>query len=76
MDVLKDEKTPFYEIKGCWLFRGQEIKHMLDCNPDAEYYTWTKANVADAAQRKRIEDFWCSEDTLEGKAIADSKVFK
>lgn len=68
-----------YEIVGCWLFRGDEVKHMLDANPDAEYYTWTKVTkeeLNDPAVRKRIEEYWCNEDTLEGKPIADSKVFK
>lgn len=32
--------TAPYAVKGMWLLRGQDIKPMLDSNPDAEYYTW------------------------------------
>ncbi|RHX98139.1 hypothetical protein DYB25_006479 [Aphanomyces astaci] len=64
------------EIVGCWLFRGQEIEHMLEANPDAEYYTWTKVDVLDDAAKARIEEYFCSEDTIDGKPIADGKVFK
>lgn len=32
-----------FAVKGMWLLRGQDIKPMLDSNPDAEYYTWCVA---------------------------------
>ncbi|CAK4070449.1 unnamed protein product [Aphanomyces euteiches] len=64
------------EIVGCWMFRGQSVQHMLDANPDAEYYTWTKVENLDDAAKARITEYWCAEDTLEGKPIADGKVFK
>jgi elongation factor 1-gamma len=64
------------EIVGCWMFRGQSVAHMIEANPDAEYYTWTKVEKLDAAAKARISAYWCNEDELEGKPIADGKVFK
>lgn len=75
MAVLNNQ-APF-EIKGCWLMRGQEIKHMLEANPDAEYYTWTKMeNLDDPELRKKVADLWCAEESIDGKAVYDSKTFK
>ena len=74
MAVLGD-KAPF-EIAGAWLLRGQDVKAMLDANPDAEYYEWTKINPEDEAVRKMVADYWCSATTIEGKPIYDSKIFK
>lgn len=66
---------PPFEVEGAWLIRGQSIQPMLEENPDAEYYTWTKVDVEDEAQRKRVGDFWCAESDIGGKAIYDSKEF-
>jgi len=65
-----------YEIIGCWMMRGQEIAPMLECNPDAEYYNWTKMDLSKDGVKKQVEDLWCAWETLEGKPIADGKVFK
>ncbi|OQR90546.1 elongation factor 1-gamma [Achlya hypogyna] len=75
MDVLGAEGG-LIEIVGCWMFRGQSVEHMLEANPDAEYYTWTKVENLDDATKARIAAYWCNEDDLEGKPIADGKVFK
>ena len=48
---------------------------MLECNPDAEYYTWEKLDPASADARKVVEDYWCA-DTIRGEECLDSKVFK
>ncbi|RLN92040.1 hypothetical protein BBJ28_00024637, partial [Nothophytophthora sp. Chile5] len=63
-------------ITGCWLFRGDSEKHMIEANPDAEYYTWKKVEELNDETKARIAAYWCNEDELEGKPIADSKVFK
>jgi elongation factor 1-gamma len=73
MQIL-NTKAPF-EITGAWLLRGQDIAPMLEVNPDAEYYTWTKMNPDDEAQRKKVGEIWCGE-SVEGKEAYDSKVFK
>lgn len=75
MDIVGEEGKSI-EITGCWLFRGDSEKHMIEANPDAEYYTWKKVTNFDDAMKKKIGEYWCNEDTLNGKPIADSKVFK
>ncbi|OQR80748.1 elongation factor 1-gamma, partial [Thraustotheca clavata] len=75
MDVVGEEGG-LIEIVGCWMFRGQSVEYMLDANPDAEYYTWTKVETLDDATKARIAAYFCNEDDLEGKKIADGKVFK
>ena len=79
MDVLGSEETVL-EIKGIWLLRGDTTKHLIDANDDANWYTWTKLagkdmELTDEA-KARVAAYWCSEEELEGKPIADSKVFK
>ncbi|KAL7692643.1 putative elongation factor 1B gamma, S-crystallin, glutathione S-transferase [Plasmopara halstedii] len=74
MDVCGAEGSEII-ITGCWLFRGDSEKHMIEANPDAEYYTWKKAELNDET-KARVAAYWCNEDELEGKPIADSKVFK
>ncbi|KAG2770321.1 hypothetical protein PC110_g14703, partial [Phytophthora cactorum] len=74
MDVCGVEGSEII-ITGCWLFRGDSEKHMIEANPDAEYYTWKKAELNDET-KARVAAYWCNEDELEGKPIADSKVFK
>ncbi|RLN49675.1 hypothetical protein BBJ29_001207 [Phytophthora kernoviae] len=74
MDVCGAEGSEII-ITGCWLFRGDSEKHMVEANPDAEYYTWKKAEINDET-KARVAAYWCNEDDLEGKPIADSKVFK
>lgn len=69
----------FYEVTGMWLMRGHSIQPMLDSNPDAEYYTWKKMNPEDAADRTLVEAYWAEpapEESLLGKVVYDSRVFK
>jgi elongation factor 1-gamma len=68
-------------ISGLWLMRGQEIKYMLDQNPDAEYYDWIKMDFPFSdANKAAIEDFWKGEDedgaTVEGRPVQFLKIFK
>ena len=79
MDVLGTEEAGL-EIKGLWLFRGDTVQHMKDANDDANWYDWTKLagpglEPTDEV-KKQVQDFWCSENELEGKPVQDSKVFK
>jgi len=79
MDVVGTEETVL-EIVGVWLFRGQTPDHMISANDDANWYNWEKLAGGDLAPteevKKRVSDYWCSEEELEGKKIQDSKVFK
>jgi elongation factor 1-gamma len=66
-------------ISGLWLMRGQEIKYMLDQNPDAEYYEWTKMDdINEPKNKAAIEEFWGSpeEGSIEGRPIEFQKIFK
>jgi elongation factor 1-gamma len=68
-----------YEVTGCWLLRGHDIAPMLESNPDAEYYTWTKLNPESEADRKIVDEYWSEpapEEKLFGKVVYDSRVFK
>jgi elongation factor 1-gamma len=68
-----------YEVTGMWMMRGQDIKPMLDSNPDAEYYTWTKMDPKNEEHKKLVEAYWAEpapEEHLLGKVVYDSRVFK
>jgi elongation factor 1-gamma len=65
-----------FEVSGAWVIRGKDIKPMLEANPDAEYYDWVAVNPDDEASRKLVADYWCATESLLGKPIYDSKIFK
>jgi elongation factor 1-gamma len=73
--AILNETAPF-EIHGAWLFRGQDNKAMIECNPDAEYYTWTKVEAFTDEEKAKVADLWCAMETVGGKVLQDSKVFK
>lgn len=73
--LILGDKAP-YEITGCWMFQGDSNKEVLDNNPDAEYYNWTKLDTSDPAVQKKVADYWCAVDKFEGKTVYDSKLFK
>ena len=68
-------QAPF-EISGVWVLRGHTMGPMLDANPDAEYYEWTKLDVEDPAARVMASQYWCDVEKADGKVIYDSKIFK
>ena len=76
MNILKDENEPFYRIRGAWLIRGLEIQPMLDENPDAAYYKWTKVDITNEADKKALADLWCASDKIDGYEINSNEVFK
>ena len=65
-----------FEVSGVWVLRGLTTGPMLDSNPDAEYYEWTRMDVEDVAARKLAADYWCSSEKIGDKTIYDSKIFK
>jgi elongation factor 1-gamma len=75
MSILKGEE-PYYCVKGAWLIRGKSIQPMLDENPDAECYTWTKVDENSEADKKELADLWCASETIDGKEINSNEVFK
>lgn len=65
------------KITAYFLIRGQEIKPLQDCNPDAEYYTWTKMSLpASDADKALLFEYWTSDSTLEGEPCLDSRCYK
>jgi len=69
-------EEPNLEVHGVWLFRGPEIPEgMKECD-DAEHYEWTRVNLADASQKKKLEDYFAWDGEFEGKKFLSGKVFK
>lgn len=65
------------KVSCYFLIRGQDIKPLIDCNPDAEYYTWTKMAVpASDADKQILSEFWTSETTILGEPVLDSRCYK
>eukprot|EP00624_Nannochloropsis_granulata_P003804 evm.model.NODE_29288_length_12747_cov_24.130932.3 len=64
-------------VSGCWLMRGQSDEYIKNANPDAEFYTWTKvATPVSDADKKKVQEYWCSDESLAGLPVLDCKVFK
>jgi len=60
-----------------YLIRGQDIKPLIDCNTDAECYTWTKfGHPASDAEKAALFEYWTSDTTLEGEPCLDSRCYK
>ncbi|KAK8792982.1 hypothetical protein WA158_005145 [Blastocystis sp. Blastoise] len=76
MNILKNDDEKFYTIRGCWLFRGQGNDFMLEVNPDAECYKWTKVVDYTDADKQKIADMWCASEQIEGQNIVSNEVFK
>jgi len=73
----KDEDTAPFPLKGAFIFRGTEFPATLkdDCG-DVEYYTWTKVDTKNEAQRKRVQELFMANDKLDGLAVLEQKWFK
>lgn len=65
------------KVSCYFLIRGQEIQPLIDCNPDAEYYTWTKMAIPPSdADKQTLAEFWTSETTILGEPVLDSRCYK
>lgn len=76
---ISGEEDKLMEVSGLWLLRDHTEKHMLDANPDAEYYEWKMlATPLSDESKAKIYEFWCHDvdEMLEGKKILDTEVFK
>ncbi|XP_038709341.1 elongation factor 1-gamma 2-like [Tripterygium wilfordii] len=68
---------PPFKVKGLWLFRGQEIpQFVLDECYDMELYEWKKVDIADEAQKERVNQMIEDFEPFEGEALLDAKCFK
>ncbi|OMJ79660.1 hypothetical protein SteCoe_20280 [Stentor coeruleus] len=72
-------ETPSLEIKGCLLWRGQEILQGLLDHPQFEYCKRVKADWENDNDRKRIEDYWGNvndNDTVDGLVVQVIRFWK
>jgi elongation factor 1-gamma len=65
------------KITAYFLIRGDSIAPLVQCNDDAEYYTWTKvATPVTDEDKAKIMEYWTGDATLEGEPLLDSRVYK
>jgi len=77
MTIRGEAKANGMKITAYYLIRGQSIQPLIDCNTDAECYTWTKLAVpASDDDKVLLKDYWTSETTLEGEPVLDSRCYK
>lgn len=74
IDVMGENGN--FDIEGVWLFRGQDVPSLMKDHPSYEYHTWKKLSPTDEKDKKMVSDFWCACEEIEGRPIADSKVWK
>jgi len=77
--VYGDE--PNLEIRGCWVWRGNEIPFEIKDHPSGEWYKFRKLDVKNSeADRKIQEEYWTKweedVDQVEGLTVRDVKYFK
>ncbi|ORM41498.1 putative elongation factor 1-gamma 2 [Babesia sp. Xinjiang] len=65
-----------FDIKGVWLIKGKELPPSVTEHPSFEFHTFTKLDAKNEADRKVITNYFCAEDSIDGVAIADAKVWK
>eukprot|EP00922_Rhytidocystis_sp_ex-Travisia-forbesii_P027185 GHVS01039871.1.p1 GENE.GHVS01039871.1~~GHVS01039871.1.p1 ORF type:complete len:424 (+),score=55.41 GHVS01039871.1:74-1273(+) len=79
IDVVQDKSNgavESYDIQGVLMVRGAELPLELKEHVQYESHTFTKLDLTDPKHRKLIEDYWCADETVEDRVIADSKVWK
>lgn len=60
-----------------YLIRGDSIEPLIKCNDDAGCYEWTQVKFPFSAEDKaKVAEYWCSETTLEGEPLLDSRCYK
>jgi len=79
MTIRGKEEKGGMKISAYFLIRGQEIAPLLQCNDDAEYYTWTKVPIpASDNDKALIFDYWSKDvgDSLDGESCLNSRCYK
>lgn len=64
------------EIKGYFIFRGQDVPFEVTDAADYESYEFTKVDSNDKAVREEYEAYIAWDDKIEGKKFCDGKIFK
>jgi elongation factor 1-gamma len=77
--VYGDE--PELQIRGVWVWRGNEIPFEIKDHPSGEWYKFKKLDVVgNEADKKLLEEYWCKqnedEDIVEGLRARDVKYYK
>ncbi|GAW82186.1 elongation factor 1-gamma [Plasmodium gonderi] len=72
--VLGENKD--YDIEGVWLFRGTEIPFEMKDHPSFEYHIFKKLDINNSKDKKIVEDYWCSKETVAARPLVDRKVWK
>lgn len=65
-----------FDIMGVWLIKGKELPASVMEHPSFEFHTFEKLDIKNAAHKKLITDYFCAEESIDGVAIADAKVWK
>lgn len=75
MGVYGEE--PKLEIRGCLMWRGQEVTKELQEHPSFEYYERVRVDPANPEHRKLVEDYWCSEvdEPVEGLRLREKHLY-
>jgi elongation factor 1-gamma len=77
MTIRGEAKANGMKITAYYLIRGQSIQPLIDCNTDAECYTWTKMVTPPTDQDKALLfEYWTSETSLENEPLLDSRCYK
>ncbi|EHA8588568.1 hypothetical protein COCNU_scaffold005823G000020 [Cocos nucifera] len=64
---------PPFQVKGLWLFHGQEIpQFVLDECYDMELYDWTKVDISNEAQMERVNAMIDDQEPLRVKLFSTS----
>lgn len=70
-------EEPDLNIKGVWMWRGQEIPQQLIDHPQFEYYNTKKLDIDNLEDRAYIKEMWtCKEKLNDGTPIQNFKYQK
>lgn len=70
-----DEERPPWDLRGCWIFRGQDVIAEMRNVDDSELYTWTKLDTSKPEARKLVEELFTADD-FNGQPVQDRRYFK
>jgi len=76
INILEIEDKSLFEIKGAWLFRGQDVPAEMTSCDDYELYSWKKADLDNESDKNKITEYFNWEPKEEGRKFAQGKVFK
>lgn len=72
-------EEPNLEIQGVWVWRGVGIPNEVKDLPNYEYHEYTKLDLNNEADRKKVEEYWTKlneDDVVDGFRAREVKYFK